>query len=74
VVVVTAAHCGDPGQTTARVSSSSHYHDGDTVYAGRWIPDPRYRKAQSDPFDIAVSGRQNTDSARTFLGQFVTLP
>jgi len=53
-VVVTAAHCGDPGQTTARVSFSSHYHDGDTVYVGRWIPDPRYRKAQSDPFDIAV--------------------
>jgi Trypsin len=53
-VVVTAAHCGDPGQTTARVSFSSQYHDGDTLYVGRYIPDPRYRGAQSDPFDIAV--------------------
>jgi Trypsin len=53
-VVVTAAHCGDPGQTTARVSFSSHYHDGDPLYVGRYIPDPRYRHAQSDPFDIAV--------------------
>src|SRR5262245_6422953 len=53
-VVVTAAHCGDPGQTTARVSFSSHYHDGDTFYVGQYIPDPRYRHAQSDPFDIAV--------------------
>jgi V8-like Glu-specific endopeptidase len=53
-VVVTAAHCGDPGQTTARVSFSTHYHDGDTVYVGDWVPNPRYRRAQSDPFDIAV--------------------
>ena len=53
-VVVTAAHCGDPGQTSARVSFSSHYQDGDTVYVGRYVPDPRYRHVQSDPFDLAV--------------------
>lgn len=53
-VVVTAAHCGDPGQTTARVSFASQYHDGDQVFVGSYIPDPRYRGAQSDPYDIAV--------------------
>jgi hypothetical protein len=53
-VFVTAAHCGDPGQTTARVSFSSHYQAGDKIYAGRYVPDPRYGGAQSDPHDIAV--------------------
>ena len=53
-VLVTAAHCGDPGQTAARVSFSSHYQVGDKVYTGRYVPDPRYTSAQSDPHDIAV--------------------
>src|SRR5262245_51088186 len=53
-VFLTAAHCGDPGQTTARVAFSSQYHDGDPLYVGQFIPDPRFRGAQSDPFDIAV--------------------
>jgi V8-like Glu-specific endopeptidase len=53
-VFLTAAHCGDPGQTSARVAFSSQYHDGDPLYVGRFIPDPRFRGAQSDPFDIAV--------------------
>jgi hypothetical protein len=53
-VLVTAAHCGDPGQATARVSFSSQYHDGDTLYIGRYVADPRFRGAQSDPFDLAV--------------------
>jgi hypothetical protein len=53
-VFVTAAHCGDPGQTTARVSFSSQYHDGDTVYTGAYVPNPLYNGAQSDPDDIAV--------------------
>src|SRR5437879_2138317 len=35
-VFLTAAHCGHRGQTTARVTFSSHYHSGDTVYAGRY--------------------------------------
>lgn len=51
---VTAAHCGDPGQMTARVSFASHYQDGDTVYVGRYVPNPLYNGAQSDPADIAV--------------------
>ncbi len=53
-VFLTAAHCGDPGQTTARVSFASQYHDGDRLYVGAYLPDPRYRGAQSDPHDIAV--------------------
>lgn len=53
-VFVTAAHCGDPGQVTARVSFSSQYRDGDRVHLGRYIPDPRYTRAQSDPHDLAV--------------------
>ena len=53
-VFVTAAHCGDPGQTTARVSFSSHYQDGDKVYTGHYVADPRYGGAQSDPHDLAV--------------------
>lgn len=53
-VFVTAAHCGDPGQTTARVSFASHYQAGDQLYIGQYRPDPRFRGAQSDPYDIAV--------------------
>jgi hypothetical protein len=54
-VLVTAAHCGDPGQTTASVSFDPHYVAGTSVvHAGRYIPDPDYRGAQSDPHDIAV--------------------
>jgi len=53
-VFVTAAHCGDPGQTTARVSFASQYHAGDPLYVGQYVPDSRYRGAQSDPYDIAV--------------------
>src|SRR5258706_15889955 len=54
MVSVTAAHWGDPGQSPARVSFSSQYHAGDPLHVGRYVPDPRYRGAQSDPFDIAV--------------------
>jgi hypothetical protein len=53
-VFVTAAHCGDPGQATARVSFSSAYQAGDKTYTGRYIPDPEYGGPQSDPHDIAV--------------------
>jgi hypothetical protein len=54
-VVVTAAHCGDPGQTRARVSFDSQYVDGRSkVYAGRYIPDPTYDQKQKNPHDIAV--------------------
>jgi secreted trypsin-like serine protease len=53
-VFLTAAHCGDPGQTTARVSFSTAYKDGDPTYTGSYKPDPAYRSAQGDPHDIAV--------------------
>jgi hypothetical protein len=53
-VFLTAAHCGDPGQTTARVSFSTAYKDGDPTYTGSYQPDPDYRGAQSDPHDVAV--------------------
>ena len=54
-VVVTAAHCKDPGQTTARVSFSSAYKDGDKTYSGRFIADSRYGTAgESHPYDLAV--------------------
>jgi hypothetical protein len=53
-VFVTAAHCGDPGQTTARVTFSPAYQDGDKTYSGSYRPDPAYTGAQSDPHDIAV--------------------
>ncbi|MBP2708656.1 trypsin-like serine protease [Microbispora sp. RL4-1S] len=52
-VLVTAAHCGDPGQQTARVSFASHYRRGDPVYTGRYIADPRYSD-KADRYDIAV--------------------
>lgn len=54
-VLVTAAHCGDPGQTTARVSFDAQYVAGKSkLYVGRFIPDPSYQQKQSDPYDIAV--------------------
>lgn len=54
-VFLTAAHCGE-GSTSdrVRVSFSTAYHDGDTVYAGTFHADPAYGKNQSDPHDIAV--------------------
>ena len=53
-VFVTAAHCGDAGQTTARVSFASEYQPGATTYSGRYVPTPQYSGSQSDPHDIAV--------------------
>jgi V8-like Glu-specific endopeptidase len=53
-VLVTAAHCGDPGQTSATVSFSSSYKPGDKTYSGDYVPDPQYSGSQSDPHDIAV--------------------
>ena len=37
-----------------RVTFSSAYQDGDTVYAGTFHGDPQYGKNQNDPHDIAV--------------------
>ena len=53
-VFVTAAHCGDAGQTTARVSFASKYQPNATAYSGRYVPNPQYSGSQSDPHDIAV--------------------
>ena len=53
-VFVTAAHCGEPGQTTATVSFSSAYKAGDKTYVGRYVADERYSGVQSDPHDLAV--------------------
>jgi secreted trypsin-like serine protease len=52
-VFLTAAHCGEPKQKTARVSFSSHYQTGAQVYVGRYVPDSRY-KAKADLYDMAV--------------------
>jgi hypothetical protein len=52
-VFLTAAHCGEHGQTTARVTFSSHYQVGDKVYTGRYVKDPRY-KSNDDLHDMAV--------------------
>ena len=52
-VFVTAAHCADAG-ARVRVTFSAAYQIGDKVFAGTFIPDPHYRKAQSDPYDLAV--------------------
>ncbi len=53
-VLVTAAHCGDPGQRTARVTFVPHYKPGAPVYVGRYVADPAYTQRQNDPHDLAV--------------------
>src|SRR3954447_1312069 len=51
-VFLTAAHCAEGDRVG--VTFDPAYQQGDTVYYGSWHADPRYRKAQSDPHDIAV--------------------
>lgn len=51
-VFLTAAHCAESDRV--RVTFSTAYHDGDTVYAGTFHGDPLYGKNQNDPHDIAV--------------------
>src|SRR4051812_49797762 len=51
-VFLTAAHCAEGDRVG--VTFDPAYKQGDTVYYGSWHADPRYRKAQSDPHDIAV--------------------
>jgi hypothetical protein len=53
-VFLTAAHCDEGGDERVRVSFSSAYKDGDTVYTGTFHGDPLYNGAQSDPHDVAV--------------------
>lgn len=53
-VFVTAAHCGDPGQTRAFVTFDPSFSLKSRLYAGTYIPDPLYNQTQSDPHDLAV--------------------
>ena len=48
-VFVTAAHCAEGGSDQVRVTFSSAYHDGDTVYAGTFHADPAYRAGAERP-------------------------
>ncbi|WP_185949741.1 trypsin-like serine protease [Microbispora sp. KK1-11] len=50
-VFLTAAHCGNKGQKTARVSFASHYQPGEKLYTGRYVADSRYK---GDAYDLAV--------------------
>ncbi|MEO6349777.1 MAG: trypsin-like serine protease [Candidatus Limnocylindrales bacterium] len=50
---LTAAHCGDTGETVG-VTFDSAYVAGDKVYYGTFYADPAYNQTQSDPHDIAV--------------------
>ena len=54
-VFLTAAHCGDEG-STVRLTFSSAYRAGDTLYTGTFHADPAYATngTASDPHDIAV--------------------
>ena len=53
-VFLTAAHCAEGDDDRVRVTFSSAYQDGDTVYAGTFHGDQQYGKNQNDPHDIAV--------------------
>ncbi|MFI7132346.1 trypsin-like serine protease [Nonomuraea sp. NPDC050153] len=52
-VFLTAAHCGEPKQKTAKVSFVDRYKRGAQLYSGRYIPDPRF-SAKSELHDMAV--------------------
>lgn len=52
-VFLTAAHCGKPGQKSARVTFADRYRPGATYYTGRYVPDPRF-KDESALHDMAV--------------------
>lgn len=52
-VFLTAAHCGEPGETVG-VTFDADYVAGDNVYYGTFYADPAYNQTQSDPHDIAV--------------------
>ncbi|WP_176993458.1 trypsin-like serine protease [Nonomuraea jiangxiensis] len=52
-VFLTAAHCGERKQKTAKVTFADHYAPGAKVYSGRYIPDSRYSD-NADGHDMAV--------------------
>jgi hypothetical protein len=51
-VFLTAAHCEEGARV--KVTFSSAYEPGDTVYTGTWHADTAYNQSQSDPHDLAV--------------------
>ncbi len=52
-VFLTAEHC-DEGVSRVAVTFDSSYTAPGTTFWGTWYGDPQYRKAASDPHDIAV--------------------
>lgn len=53
-VFLTAEHC-DMGLTQVSVTFDTSYdHATGKTYTGTWVGDPSYRKAASDPHDLAV--------------------
>jgi secreted trypsin-like serine protease len=53
-VFLTAEHC-DEGVSRVNVTFATDYmHGVSKEYAGTWIGDPSYRKANSDPHDLAI--------------------
>jgi V8-like Glu-specific endopeptidase len=52
-VVLTAAHCGEEGQSVT-VTFDPAYQEGDRTYSGTFHADPAYPGNQSDAHDIAV--------------------
>jgi hypothetical protein len=53
-VFLTAAHCDEGVDRVAVTFDSSYDAATGTTYWGTWHADPAYRRAQSDPHDIAV--------------------
>jgi hypothetical protein len=53
-VFLTAAHCDEGVSRVAVTFDTSYTAATGTTYSGTWHADPAYRKAQSDPHDVAV--------------------
>jgi hypothetical protein len=53
-VFLTAAHCDEGVSRVAVTFDTSYTAATGTTYWGTWHADPAYRKAQSDPHDVAV--------------------
>jgi V8-like Glu-specific endopeptidase len=53
-VFLTAAHCDEGLSRVAVTFDSSYNSTTGTTYRGTWHANPSFRKAQGDPYDIAV--------------------
>ena len=53
-VFLTAAHCDEGVGRVAVTFDSSYVYPTGTTYRGTWHADPDFRKARSDPHDLAV--------------------